>query len=632
MRGWLCRLVAAGALALAAPALAAEPPREPMLMIDSGGHTALVRAILFTKDGSRIVSGADDKTIRVWDWRSGKTERQIFVPAADGEFGKVYALALSPDEKRLAVASEARPYCVNEDCIVIRLYDFASGRVERVFRDPGRDIVLALDFSPDGARLLSGGQSGTAIIWDVSGFEPPRRLKGHDEDIYAVSFTRDGKRIVTGSDDMTAKVWDAATGEVERTLEMGRGTDLRLAVSARGDRIAAGASTGAIRVWDAATGETIRDIGPMSNVLGALAFDASGEFLIAGTVTRSGLGEAPTVWRIADGQRIRGYQGQLGETINVARLSPDGNVVATGGIDGAIHVWEWRTGEGRKTLAGVGRRVWAVDLTADGGELSWGVSSEGDTGASHGRASTKMTLPHKTWLWNYRLGSPSGRWSRKPSSMAQSASTPAHPKLSVQTETGGPFKWEHVLIVRDGARELARIQRSQSNGFRHTAYGLAPDGGSVVSGGDNGRLVRYALDGAQLTSYDGHLRTVWAVAASGDGLLASGGEDQVVRLWNVESGAAIATLFHGVDESWVVWTPQGYFTGSADGSRRIGWLINDGFERAPRYLAADDLKGLNRPDLVEASIAARKPMDTLAEGAEPLTARIRRAMDRDADR
>ena len=619
---WLCCLAAASIRA--APALAAEPPREPMLMIDSGGHTALVRSLVFTKDGGRIVSAADDKTIRVWDWRSGKTERQIFVPAAEGEFGKVYALALSPDEKRLAVASEARPYCINDDCIVIRLYDFASGRVERVFRDPGRDIVLALDFSPDGTRLLSGGQGGAAIVWDVSGFEPPRWFKGHDDDIYAARFTPDGKRVVTCSDDMTVKVWDAATGEVERTFEMGKGTDLRLALSARGDRIAAGASTGAIRVWDVASGQVIRDIGPMSNVLGALAFDATGEFLIAGTVTRSNVDEAPTVWRVVDGHRVRGYQGQLGETVNVASLSPDGSLVATGGMNGAIHVWDWRTGQGRKVLAGVGRQVWAVDLTADGGELSWGVSSEGDSGASRGPVSMKMTLPHKSWFWNASLGAPGGRWSSQPRGLPQKASTGDKPGLSLRTESGGEFNWEHILKIFDGGTELARIQRTAQNGFRHTAYGFAPDGGSVVSGGDNGQLYRYALNGSQIATYDGHLRTVWSVAGSNDGLLASGGEDQTVRLWNLETGAAVATLFHGTDGSWVMWTPQGYFTGSADAARRFGWLVNDGFERAPRYLRAGDFEGLHRPDVVEASILARRPLDTNADGAELLADRIGR--------
>jgi len=614
-------------LVLTAPAFAADLPRDPLLMIDSGGHTALVRSLLFTKDGQRIVSAADDKSVRIWNWRAGKTEREIFVPAANGEFGKVYALALSPDEKWLAVASEARPYCVDDDCIVMRLYDFASGQIARVFRDPGRDMIMALDFSPDGKKIVSGGQSGSVLLWDAAGGAPPLKLQGHRDDVYCVRFLPDGKRIATCSDDMTARLWDAETGALVRTFEAGKGTDLRTAISPHGDRIAAGASTGRIKVWDIENGALIRELS-MSNVIGALAFDETGEFLIAGSVTRSGVDEAPTVWRLSDGAKASDYRGQFGETVNVARLSPDGARVATAGIDGAIHVWDWRTGQGDRILEGVGRRIWSVDLSSDGGELSWGTSSTGAFGSVRGPVTNALTLPHKTWLWTYRLGAPHGRPSYRPDGLAQNGATREHPNLALTAVRGGRFDWEHELIVRDGAKELARLRRNDWNGFRHTAFGLTPDNEAVISGGDNGVLERYSLQGEKLADFAGHVTTVWAVAASTDGLMASGGEDQTVRLWNIQSGAAIATLFPGVDGSWAMWTPQGYFAASAGGARRIGWLVNQGFDTAPRYYRADELKDLERPDLVEKSISQRRPLDATTDGAEPLAQHIGRQVDR----
>ncbi|MFO1167805.1 MAG: WD40 repeat domain-containing protein [Rhodoblastus sp.] len=622
---WLSRLAA---ILLAVPAFAADLSRDPLLMIDSGGHTALVRSLLFTKDGARIVSAADDKTIRVWDWRAGKTERQIFVPAANGEFGKVYALALSPDEKWLAVASEARPHCDDDDCIVMRLYDFATGKIARVFRDPDRNVIMALDFSPDGRRILSGGQDGSVLLWDVEGDRPPRKFEGHDSDVYGVRFLPDGKRIASASDDMTARIWNVETGEALRTFEAGSGTDLRMAISPRGDRIAAGASTGRINVWSIETGDRIREIGPMANVIGALAFDQSGEFLMAGIVNRSDTEEAPTIWRVSDGAKVRDYRAQLGETVNVARLSPDGAAIATAGTDGAVHVWDWRTGQGLRVLEGVGRRIWSVDLGEDGSQLSWGTLPTGAFGALRGPVSRAMTLPHRTWYWNYGLGAPHDRRSARPDGLAQRATTPEHPRLSLKAERGGRFGWEYLLVVRDGDNELARIERSAWNGFRHTAFGLSPAADSILSGGDNGMLVRYGLDGEQLANYDGHVTTVWSVAAARDGLMASGGEDQTVRLWNMASGAPLTTLFAGVDGSWAMWTPQGYFAGSKSGARRVGWLVNEGFETAPRYFRADEMKGLERPDLVQKTIETRSPLDLRAEGVEPLAQRIAREIRR----
>jgi WD40 repeat protein len=64
---------------------------QPIPMLDTGGHTAIIRDIAFTPDGRQIVSASDDKTIRVWDVASGKTVRTI-----RGEAALVH-LAGSPD-------------------------------------------------------------------------------------------------------------------------------------------------------------------------------------------------------------------------------------------------------------------------------------------------------------------------------------------------------------------------------------------------------------------------------------------------------------------------------------------------------------------------------------------------------
>ena len=75
------------------PQLAGTPP---VLMLDSGGHMALIRGLAFTHDGKQIVSAADDKVIRVWDVATGKTVRTIRGEVGPGSEGQVYAMALSP--------------------------------------------------------------------------------------------------------------------------------------------------------------------------------------------------------------------------------------------------------------------------------------------------------------------------------------------------------------------------------------------------------------------------------------------------------------------------------------------------------------------------------------------------------
>src|SRR5437868_4962729 len=105
------RLLASVALlGLAGLGWAAEPPaglgspgQKPLLVIDSGGHTAVIRKILFSHDGRYLVSAGDDKAVRIWSVKSGEIVRTFRGQIQPGSEGKIFAAALSPDDRYLAV-------------------------------------------------------------------------------------------------------------------------------------------------------------------------------------------------------------------------------------------------------------------------------------------------------------------------------------------------------------------------------------------------------------------------------------------------------------------------------------------------------------------------------------------------
>ena len=69
-------------------------------------------------------------------------------------------------------------------------------------------------FSPDGTRIVSGGDDNTVRLWDAATGQPVGQpLTGHTDAVYSVAFSPDGTRIVSGSDDGTVRLWDAATGQ-----------------------------------------------------------------------------------------------------------------------------------------------------------------------------------------------------------------------------------------------------------------------------------------------------------------------------------------------------------------------------------------------------------------------------------
>ena len=102
----------------------ANAAEGPYLELDTKGHMALIRSIVFTPDGSELISASDDKTIRVWDAGTGRIVRTIRGEIGDGDPGKIYALALSRDGRLLAAGGRTGTAGQGQ---LIRLYDLNEG-------------------------------------------------------------------------------------------------------------------------------------------------------------------------------------------------------------------------------------------------------------------------------------------------------------------------------------------------------------------------------------------------------------------------------------------------------------------------------------------------------------------------
>jgi WD40 repeat protein len=111
----------------------------PLLVLDTGGHTARITAIGFTPDGRQLVSTSYDKTIRVWDIDIGKSARIIRGEISAGISGRINALALSPDANWLAVGGRFSSSRAASNAI--RLYDFASGRLVALLKAHASNVL-----------------------------------------------------------------------------------------------------------------------------------------------------------------------------------------------------------------------------------------------------------------------------------------------------------------------------------------------------------------------------------------------------------------------------------------------------------------------------------------------------------
>ena len=198
------------ALLLALSSVLAQPAEanRPFLTLDPGGHTAQVARVLFTPDSRRVLTVSLDKSIRVWDVKTGRTLRVLRPPIDDGYEGSLYTAAISGDGRLLAVAGYNKP---GRAWGRIHLIDLAENRLVRTLVGHTHDII-SLAFSPNGKWLASGSRDNTAILWDVSTGAYRQVLRGYNGHVWGLAFSPDNLRLATASHDGTARIWEVETG------------------------------------------------------------------------------------------------------------------------------------------------------------------------------------------------------------------------------------------------------------------------------------------------------------------------------------------------------------------------------------------------------------------------------------
>jgi len=248
--------------------------KKPILMVETGGHHARVRSLIW-QDRFTLLSGGEDKVVKVWDFHNGaRLARSIRPPIWRGPVGIIYALAITkPDgigQSFLAVGG----YGVENrrgDLTIFRVPGLdpapgAEGRiptgdvVARLLSQPGNqpqvtghtDSVLCLGFDPAGRVFASGSNDKTVILWDVPEFRPRTVLRGHTGDVRALAFSANGARLATTGGDGSLRLWNVATGaQVDIGNVPNPGAINTLAFSPDGRSIVVGRESGELFRFDA---------------------------------------------------------------------------------------------------------------------------------------------------------------------------------------------------------------------------------------------------------------------------------------------------------------------------------------------------------------------------------------------
>ena len=449
--------------------------------------------------------------------------------------GSVQAIALSPDGRYLATASQDYP---------VRVWEMTNGREvarlehERVVTAVNIDMGVA--FSPDGHYLATASGDHTARVWEATSGREVMRLT-HQDLVWTVAFSPDGHYLATASQDCTARVWEATSGHEVTRLPHER--EVRVVTFSPDGTFLATASSSIARVWEATRG---REVGRLlhDNIVKAVTFSPDGTYLVSASSDHTARVWEPSGYR--EVARIT-HPGK----VNAAAFSPDGAYLATASADlwfpqdSVAQLWEPATGQELGCMKHEGR-IFAVVFSPDGQYLAtasgdytarvWEVASSREVGR----------LLHDDLVWAVTF-SPDGAY------------------LATASMDGMARVWE----VASG-QEITRL----SHGRNVVAVAFSSDGRSMATAStDSIARVWEATNGREVARLV-HERSVKAIVFSPDDqYVATASADHHARVWVAASGREVTRLAHGGTVWTVAFSPNGRYlaTASADYTTRV-WL------------------------------------------------------------
>lgn len=280
----------------------------------SSGHSEPVRCMAISPDGQFLVSGSDDKTIKIWDINE---EEEIYT--LTGHSASVISVAFSPDGETLASASANQ---------TIRLWNFNTRQEIKALLGHSKPITCVAFHKKNNSVLFSGSLDATISVWNIETSQITHTHTTHTNGVTCLAVHPNGKNLASGGHDCTVIVWS------NYTLAGHSAPVLCVAISPDGQTLVSGSQDKKIKVWNLNNGELLRTLTGHSAAVYSLVISPDGQTLVSGSEDKT-----IKIWNLETGEEIKTLAQNLAPITSLA-ISFDGQFLASVSQDCSLKIWK----------------------------------------------------------------------------------------------------------------------------------------------------------------------------------------------------------------------------------------------------------------------------------------------------